>query len=492
MKRKKNIGDFQEDLLSLASTAQKAMEENKLAFTQLKHVRRTLSTGGIVLVLDRGAIIDAEAEAMLQALHSRSIGGVDAHLVKLAQKGASQFMDTYYIGYGDGSIGDCGSATVFIEGVSMLVAKAVQDFMQYNGQESSTRYIDFSNQPFMNPLGLEKAAALLESLRAFHLEGLEVMKKHLAVCYPMQESEEEKVWQKAIKARAFDVMRSFLPAGATTNLAWHDELRQMRDHLLRLRNHPLEEVREVAENLHSALDEKFSSSFKQKRYETTEAYTRDWMSDMYYFYAGDEDHLYSDLVAGEVLLDRDGVDRNLLREYREVLSSRPIKTEPPKFLAECGSMRFSFLLDFGSFRDLQRHRSLVQRMPLLTTHYGFEPWYLEQMPEELRDKAKAFLKNYEQEVQAFDCSPDLTQYYLPMGYRVSCRITGDIPALMWVTELRSGIDVHPTLRRIAQTIGSTMLDKLERFGLKLYINTTPDRFNYRRGTQDIVEKNSSA
>ncbi len=464
-------------------------ETTEQKFAGLQHVRRSLSNGGKVVVLDTGALITPEAEAMLQALHSRSMGGVDAHLARLAKKGAQQFMETYYVGYGDKSIGDCGTATVFIEGVSMLAAKAVQDSMLYNGQESSTRYLDFSNQPFLNPHGSARGTELLESLRAFYLEGLEVMKQALFERHPLQNGEDEKVWRKAINARAFDIMRSFLPAGATTNLSWHTSLRQFSDHLLRLRNHPLEEVREVANAVHEALDEKFPSSFKQKRYEATEAHTRDWKMNLYYFDPEVNDPVKRDALFSGVVLERDAIKRELLRDYyAHVLATRPIKTEPPKFMAECGSMRFAFLLDFGSFRDIQRHRSIIQRMPLLTDKWGFEPWYLEQMPQDLREKANAFLASYAQEVRELNLPPTEAQYYIPMGYRVPCRITGDIPALIWVVELRSGISVHPTLRKVAQEIGKIMLDKLEESGLKLHIDTSSDRFNYNRGTQDIVEK----
>ena len=91
-----------------------------------KHSVENLSNGGFVLVLNTEAKIDGQAEAMLQALHSRSTGGIQSHLKVLEEKGAENFMDQFYVGYGHKSIGDCGSATVFVEGVSMLAAKAIQ------------------------------------------------------------------------------------------------------------------------------------------------------------------------------------------------------------------------------------------------------------------------------------------------------------------------------------------------------------------------------
>ncbi len=452
--------------------------------TNLIHVDRPLPGGGRVVVLNTGAVITPEAEAMLQALHSRSIGGVYAHLTKLQKRGtAADFMSTYYVGYGDKSIGDCGSTTIFIEGVSTLVAKAIQDSQLYNGQESSTRYIDFSLQPFVNPHGSPEGYDLLESLRAFHLEGLSAMKATLIESHPLQEGEDEVVWRKAISARAFDIMRGFLPAGVTTNLAWHTELRHAADHLLRLRNHPLEEVRGVAVATHEALNEAYPNSFKQKRYDKTEVYTSNWMRS-YYLDAGSRETLSSG-----VRLEQEWLDYSLLAtQYVEILSMRPEKTEPPKFLAECGGMRFSFPLDFGSFRDMQRHRALIQRMPLLTHTHGFESWYLDHMPPKLRRKAIEVLEAQRIGLNRLNLPSEYQQYYVPMGYRVSCRITGDLPALIWFVELRSGTSVHPTLRIVAQEVGWILLDKLGRFGLKLYINWNKDRFNIKRGTHDIVEK----
>jgi len=456
-----------------------------MEITDLRHVQKDLPNNGIVLVLDTGAVITPEADAMLQALHSRSVGGVRKHLEKLAQKGPKQFMDTYYVGYGDKSIGDCGSTTIFIEGVSMLVAKAIQDSQLYNGQESSTRYIDFSEQPFANPEGSERGHHMLENLRAFHLRGLAVMKETLAELHPRKEAEEERVWQKAINAKAFDIMRSFLPAGASTNLAWHTTLRHAADHLLRLRNHPLSEVRVVAVAIEAALDEMYPSSFKQKRYEKTEAYVGAWMQSYYFNFDSRE---AESLTSQRVVLERDSLDYDLLRSYKQELSERPLKAELPKYIAECGTMRFSFFLDFGSFRDLHRHRAVVQRMPFLTDQWGFEEWYLDQMPESLQEEARTLLKEYSVALEELTLSPLVRQYYLPMGYKVACRLTGDLAGLLWLTELRSGIAVHPTLRVIAQDIGAILQEKCRSLNIALYLDTSEDRFNIKRGTHDIVEK----
>ncbi|MGH7249841.1 MAG: FAD-dependent thymidylate synthase, partial [Minisyncoccia bacterium] len=313
----------------------------------LKHSQVDISGGGKVIILDTGSVIGAEASAMLQALHSRSIGGLESHLKILSEKGPDNFMKNFYVGYGHKSIGDCGTASIFVEGVSMLVAKAIQDWPLYSGQESSTRYIDFQIQPFKNPAGTKEGEDILESYRKFYIEALEVTKSYLKTLFPMNEGEKETIYNKAIAARAFDILRGFLPSGSTTNLAWTTNLRQAADKIMLLRQHPLEEVRNAGDAIEKALQMAYPNSFGHKRYEETEKYNALWMK---------EDYYYHNKNSPAFELTSNSINTNLLP--KEILEKRPPKTELPKHLAEAGTVQFEFLLDFGSFRDLQRHRSV--------------------------------------------------------------------------------------------------------------------------------------
>src|SRR3989344_1583034 len=298
---------------------QVANTDNKgVKVKDISHITRNLSKGGFVLVLNTDASINPEAEAMLQALHSRSIGGIRSHLEVLAEKGPEKFMSTYYVGYGHKSIGDCGTATLFIEGVSMLVAKAVQDSQLYSGQEASTRYIDFSTQPFIDPVGTKESSKILEDYRAFYLHGLAVLVPFLKEQFPIGEGEKQNVYDKAVSARAFDIMRGFLPAGASTNLAWHGNLRQIADRILVLRHHPLAEVREVTEAIESAVLEALPSSFSNERFDHTEGYLD---------FAGKNFTYYDMDSSTDFELVRNTVNLAELARFRELLLRRPIKTE---------------------------------------------------------------------------------------------------------------------------------------------------------------------
>lgn len=450
---------------------------------QLEHTKHDLSFGGKIILLETGAIIDAEADAMLQALHSRSSKGIEDHLAILEKRGAEKFMENFYVGYGHKSIGDCGSITIFIEGVSMLVAKAVQDWQLYSGQESSTRYIDFAGQKFHDPITSDASREILEDWRKFYVESQKEAQDHLRAQYPIQDGEDETKYSKAIEARAFDILRGFLPAGATTNLAWHTNLRQAADKLALLRNHPLEEVREVARGIHAVLKKRYPSSFTHKEYTETEKYISETM-ELYNYFDGDLDDAYkTDSVSVKTSLDV-----SLLKKYKIALENRPQKTELPKVISECGNIQFSFLLDFGSFRDVQRHRAVVQRMPLLSTKYGFEQWYLKELPPQVIEKAKALIALQEKRIAELHVNKEVAQYYIAMGYQTPNRITGGLPALVYLVELRSTRFVHPTLSRRAQEMAKILLDLYAKEGLVLHLDPEPGRFDIGRGAHDIKLK----
>ncbi|MEN8252563.1 MAG: hypothetical protein ABFQ53_03220, partial [Patescibacteria group bacterium] len=85
-------------------------------------------------------------------------------------------------------------------------------------------------------------------------------------------------------------------------------------------------------------------------------------------------------------------------------------------------------------------------------------------------------------------SEEEKQYYTAMGYRVPCRVIGDLKALIYLVELRSTRFVHPTL--VAQML--LMIESLKELfssnGLIIHQDDEPNRFDISRGEHDIVEK----
>jgi len=442
----------------------------------LNHVHKKTKHWIDVFVLDKGATITSEAEAMIQALHSRSTGWFLSHLETLGKKWADDFMSRFYVGYGHKSIGDCGSITLFIEGVSMLWAKAIQDTKLYNGQEASTRYIDFSKQPMINPLWTQQGEALLEKQRAFYLTLLDPLKEYIADKFPNDGSVSDKVYQKTVNAKAFDICRWFLPAGCSTNLAWHTTLRQVADRVLVLRHHPLLEIRETAEAVLEAVIEHFPSSFSDKRYEDSEKYIEKFQTDYYYHNPNCPDFAVT----------RDNIDKTMLTQARDLLNARPNgKTEMPIVADMLWTITCEFALDYGSFRDVQRHRAPYQRMPLLTMDLWFHDRYMNSLSPELQEKAQTYFQEIAQKLLTLNCSKEDLQYYIPMWFKISNQMMGTLPALTYMAELRSTTYVHPTLRETAISLWKYISDT---HNIRTFIDNSPDSFDTRRWNHDIEIK----
>jgi len=76
-----------------------------------------------------------------------------------------------------------------------------------------------------------------------------------------------------------------------------------------------------------------------------------------------------------------------------------------------------------------------------------------------------------------------------MGYRTANRLTGDLPAIVYLVELRATRFVHPTLQVRAHQMANVLKERLGKYGLNLHIDSEVGRFDIRRGAQDIIKKN---
>lgn len=440
-----------------------------------------------IIILDGKDVDDPEALAMLQSLYSRSPRSVLEHLEDVKRRGASKFMSTYYVGYGHKSIGDCGFTAIFAEHISLLAAKAIQDNPLYCGQEASTRYLDFSELGLVNPCGIA-GATIQANWMSFYERMLPVLIEHFATRFPREEGQKEKVWQKAVKARAFDVARGFLPAGVRTFAAWSTNLRQAADHLKLMRHNPLAEIRDIADGITGRLRDRYPSSFVQREprneaerlhRETQERYNA--ASAARWAFTDDPECP----VHGDIWV-QDRLDHQAIQSHSDLLSSRPPKTELHQRFRQFGDIVFKMPLDFGGYRDLQRHRSCVQEMPLLTTKHGFHPWYLEQLPETLRADAERVIETATEDLARLDASPADKQYATAIGFTCNVKITCSLPSAVYIAELRSGTTVHPTVRVIAQQMGDLLAEMVP--CLALHHDKSAGVWDIRRGEQDIVKR----
>jgi thymidylate synthase ThyX len=450
--------------------------------------------------------------AMLQALYSRSPASVVTHLEKLKASGSGKFMGQYYVGYGHSSIGDCGGTTAFIEQVSMLVAKAVQDTPLYNGQEASTRYLDFSQQAVIDPYDRAESRAIQDRWMAIYNATLPRLLEALKAEKPFDPTEykSEKIWENTLKARAFDIARSLLPIGTTTLLSWSTSLRHARDHLRRLKHHPLPEVQAVAKSVFSQLHSKYANSFQGTEMDATgsdrDAYAARFGAENNFLSADAAIQRFSltesdqaALAAGNLVVRRDAVDLAGLTQFeQDALTTRPSGAALPWRLESYGRYNFLFLLDFGSFRDIQRHRNGVCQIPLIDGRFGMHPWYLGQFDALLSPadagQLRADIDSQFAAIAALSkagvpATPLLNQYLYPMGTMGLVQASYSVPQTIYVGELRSAKTVHPSLRPIAQKMLEVLGHDLP--GIALHGDMDSESWTAKRGEQTITGKSAA-
>lgn len=450
--------------------------------------------------------------AMLQALYSRSPASVITQLEKLKQTDSGKFMEQYYVGYGHASIGDCGSTTCFIEQVSILVAKAIQENPLYNGQEASTRYLDYAKQEIIDPYNSPESTAIQDSWKKIYNNTIEKLKQGLQAKHPYDPSQykSEKVWRNTLDARSFDIARALLPLGTTTLLSWSTTLRQARDNLRRLKHHPLKEVRDVSQTLFAKLKARYPNSFQGNEMDMDVEFPRDNYAKtnaMRNHFQTSEDinkqfnlseRELQQLKEGELIVRRNAIDVDNLRNLEgDVLKNRPASSPLPTRLETYGRYNFIFLLDFGSYRDIQRHRNGVCQIPLTQPSFGIHPWYLSQCESLMSSKDyQNLLEKISAQFDKIDMLKENcissnvldNQYLYPMGTMALVHASYSVPQTLYVGELRSGKTVHGSLRPIAQK----MLKVLETDfpGIALFGDMEEEGIDAKRGEQTISLKDA--
>lgn len=428
--------------------------------------------------------LDPEEQAMLLAMYSRTFTSIESRLPQTPEEHASlkERLHKFYVNYGHKSVGQLGSTTIFFEGVSQIAAKALEDTPLFNGQESSTRYIDYSNQPMYNSHPVIKEWQ--EKFRALYIKALPLTFEKVMKEYPLDEQSGVSIttYQNTIKARAFDICRGILPAGSTTNVGFSGTFDTLNEHLGKLLKHPCQEVSNIAANAIGFLAAKYPSA----GYDLMKHYQRNSFIDKVSYFYYTPDIREGSGVSNSFLEIDNASPRNDF--IVDALPREKFSTYPRHISDKC-RMTYSAFLDFGGYRDIHRHRNGYCSMPLLTAERGIHPFYLQQLPEGIATEFKQLV------VELNKWSPTMIggtreiskyefQYAIPMGCVVYFEYSCELNQALYITELRSGKTVHQTVRQYAQD-WATKLTKLTSGKIKIHADMGEDNFTLKRGTQTL-------
>ena len=201
---------------------------------------------------------DPEVLAYAMAKYSRSSLSMRQSLRELNAQRAEQFLNTFYFQYGHRSIADLAHVAFAIERLSLLAAIVLVDEQRWDGQERSTRYQNFLKSGWYLPdfgeateardLYTQTVENLFTAYASTSASVFEALKSRVSCPAEMKQD----VYERTLKARAFDVARYLLPLATNTSLGQIVNARTLETQVSRLLSHPAAEIRDLGQKLREA------------------------------------------------------------------------------------------------------------------------------------------------------------------------------------------------------------------------------------------------
>lgn len=428
--------------------------------------------------------LSPEVRAVTFAKCSRSPESFAEIAKELTEEKSKEFHEKWVVGYGHSSVAEHAVLSIAIENVSILATKVIEDNRLASYTEKSTRYQIFNSNKCYKPkkimdspfgkLYVETANFLFDTYTALTPKVIEFVKNK----FPRSPEMTEKMYETISKAKSCDIVRYILPTATLTNLGMTVNARNLEYAITKLLSHQLEEMQDIGKELKEAALLVTPTLIK---YADANTYIKETGAALQNF--SDSTLPKEELTAHEnqailATYDKDALDRvvtPLLYKHSKLSYSKIAEkvknlpqTEKEKIFDETLSKMgqfdrpprefehtyytFDILIDYGAFRDVQRHRMCTQTNQEIAPEYGYA------MPDDI--VAAGFQKEYETCAKKAAAAyqeiakqfPVEAQYILPLAYRKRVLITWNLRELFHFIPLRSSKRGHISYRRIAWQI----------------------------------------
>lgn len=404
-----------------------------------------------------GNLLSPAVQATVLAKYSRSPLSARQIVETLTPEEAHKFQDRWFITFGHSSVAELSTLPICFEGVSIVASKFLESFQRPGYSEKSTRYQKFSVDSFVLPPGApETMRVFVQRLYDTYDRLLPRVTRRCAELMGKDPNDPKVLEDKTVKARAFDNVRYLLPAGTGTNLGIVAFGRDFKYLVRSALGHSNPEIQAIGEQTKKAIEEVFPVLMKEITADAFElpiqslGATSDefnsanptWNVSLY------RPHLLSDPVLVQktieaMIAERYGMSWTVFSEYMQGRSDRSIL----KIFRNL-HLQFDVIMDYGAFRDLQRHRRCEQYPEYLTLNYGYvvpDDIFGTDMEFEYRTAMNAVT------LYSDDCiyNQDLLQYIIPLGYLHRTVFDVDLEELYYIIELRTRPQGHISYRRVA-------------------------------------------
>ena len=428
---------------------------------------------------------------------------------------AEKLYETVFVEYGDDSVAQLGGAHVACEQASAILTKVLERGRLAAYLEQSTRYIYYDVKlkdtdgharfRYQTPPEIaqgpltDRYSETMDRLFESYSFVVRALTSYFQTRFPQGTRETRGAYRSATRARACDTARGLLPASTTSNLGIFATGQAYEALLMRMNASPLAEARESSQMMLVELRKVIAGFLSRVDVDDRGAawsnYFRNVALDMHELVGHErdlEDAQDFDLELDEVrMLDYDPdaeirlvaaalypysnrSEEDLLKmaigmsdeERRKVISAyigeRSNRRHKPGRGMERVYYRFDVLSDFGSFRDLQRHRMMTIDWQRLTPRHGYAtPPEIEDIGSELatrwHDSMSEMSELYWDVIK--EHGADVAQYVVPFGYRIRYNIQMNARQAFHMLELRTGASGHSDYRRICLKMHALIRDQ---------------------------------
>lgn len=434
-----------------------------------------------------------------------SIAGMDLSELKPVMEKATAFMSKWSVTYGHSSLKDSCVDRIIVDRVSIRVAKLLEETTLGAFQEKSTRYMDFSKACTVLPCAapdrdlMDASVALLSESSVIYDKMTQACISHYMNTLPSSEFKDEAAKRRTATAKAFDTARYCLLVSKPTALAFTIPSRETERHVARLLAHPNQEVHKIAELIKeeaqkinpSLITHVSPNEFHGQTVDMSDLLTitskpgqvlnigRHWSDEprvelvsadtsligvaaSVYLANQDQEFAASWEDIYEAIRSHDDSDDVALQIIERRLAKRGVHDELPREFG-CGEFIYDIIIDYGAYRDLQRHRVGTQNVSSLNCANGYTTPELLRAPgfEELLAEYDEYMSNValvHAQYRKFD--PAAAEYWFALGHNVRFTYTCNFKQVAYVTELRSKPAGHICYRMVAISMFDQFVDAL--------------------------------
>ncbi len=396
--------------------------------------------------------------------------------------------------YGDDSVAQLGGVHLACEQASNILTKVLEWGRIMSYLEQSTRYLGYDKRfadgryryyrdhdLTNSKLGLRYVGDIDRMFDTYG-ELLPELIDFIGKKFPKTPADTDFVYRQAIRAKALDAVRGLLPASALSNLGIYASGQAYESLLLRMRAHPLPEVRNYAELMYEELVKVVPSFLKRVNVAERGIAWTDYLRDtksatsqivasmvvdepveeaeyvrLVSFDPRGEEAVLEAIVFANSTISHAGAAQTVSKmnpeQRAELMKSyvgeRRNRRHRPGRAFERTDYRFELVTDYGAFRDLQRHRMLTIEWQPLTVELGYD------IPDIIREAGLA--ERYEESLQRsaalfhdlHEEFPEQAQYAVALAFRIRYVMQMNAREAIHLIELRSGPQGHPSYRRVA-------------------------------------------